>query len=456
MFRVVRNPAGWRIGFVAGAVCLCSLFPAAILSQSNPVDPTNIASFEEDESPFEYGGFIRETVHGIKNPGPEISGVSRNFLLSSQTTLRLGAKYKNENWTVNGEGNLSGIFGNYMDSPLFNFLWMGRVRNRFLFVDDYELHNSYIVRKEVHRLSVSYATSKIKVTVGRQAISWGQGRFLNPIDLITPVGPFILDMEDIPGADCLSFSYYLSSFNLIDVVIVPYRRMDRARTGKMTSKDTNAIVRFKGTRDNLDYMLVAGTHFHSAVWGFDLSLTKWDASFRAAYLGRAEEELSQYPYYTGENLPPSVVHQVVIGFGYAFFKKLRTNMELFYNSGPYSRDEALRLNSGDAQIFESGLVRPRNEDGSYFRTEGRIMTEHPLLVELSLGFDVTDFLAFTVFALADPEGRSAYYGPSLSYSLSDEAVLVAGAQLFSAPADAQNSEFAGVESIGYAFLRWHF
>ena len=442
---------------VASVFLICTSFPnlTAETPKKENDFPESYSGFTEEENPFTVKGFIRQMVRITDaTETPENKGT--DYPSDSVTSIRLGFLYEKSNVKFEFEGNKDIIFSNYMDEPSFDFTWMRRNRNRLLYMEDQGRTDSYFTRDFVHRMYWSYNSEKFKFSAGRQAISWGQGRFLNPLDLITPTGPFILDIEDVAGSDSVDFTYYLGTYNMIEAVIIPYRRKDNPDLGDLRYLDTNSLLRFKGTHRNLDYSLIGGHHFHSWVWGVDLSLTAFDASFRFAYLGRSERNLTEYPHYNQDDLPPQVSHQVVLGTGYKFFNKLSTNFEIFYNSACYSKNPAFRENLSDEALISTDYRPPYSADETFFATSGRITTKNPVLIELSLSHEVTDLITASIFFIGDPAGRSAMYGPSLNYNISDNAVISGGGWLSDVPSDKEHAEFSSINPMGYLFMRMHF
>ena len=418
------------------------------------VSESDIDDLSGDNSDWKLSGFIRELIQGSESSlHPDIRPVK--YPAASRSTLGLASLYEKDKLKLDLQLRGDYIFSNYNDSPAFDAAWNRRIRDRFFYLEYNHRTDSYINLIYVHRMYATYNGEKTKITLGRQAISWGQGRFLNPLDLITPVGPFVIDIEDIPGADAINAVYYINSLNMIEGVIAPYRRYDRPNLKKIYYRDTNTLIRFKGTAGNLDYFTVAGYHFHSWVWGFDLNYTVFGASFRFAYLLRGESKLRDYPYYA-DDLPPIISHQAVMGASYTFFKKIQTNFEVFANSAYYLNDPALKENMREENTIAAGFQPPANNDGTFFRVSGRIITKNPVLFEASIGYAATDLLNVSVFAIGDPIGRSAMFGPSFSYSLSDEAVLSFGAWTFSLPSDRERAEFGDAEPMAFMYLRWHF
>lgn len=60
----------------------------------------------------------------------------------------------------------------------------------------------------IDRLVLSARLNKVDLTVGRQPVSFGAGRFFTPMDLVNPFGPATIDSEFKPGVDALRVDAY--------------------------------------------------------------------------------------------------------------------------------------------------------------------------------------------------------------------------------------------------------
>lgn len=423
-------------------------------ADANPkIDVTD----SSDEGPFLFTGFFRQTLHGSQSTLPREKRI-RKELLSSYSRLRLEASWKDEEevWRAQASGNADFIFSNYMDSPEFDLYWKTRIRNRLFSMENINDEDEYLIRSDVHRLWVSWAAEDLDLKFGRQVLSWGQGRFINPMDLITPSGPFITDIEDIPGADIASAVYSINSFDMIEIVVAPYKRLDNTDLGKLENRDANALARYKATYDNLDYSVLAGYHFHSHVFGTELTLTHWDANFRMSWLARDEGKLADLPYYDAENLPAQTTHQGTIGVSYAFWGKLRTNLEFLLNSAYYKKDLALQSHLEQELAVRNRFTRADSVDSSFFRTEGRIFTKNPYLIQFSLSYDLDELWSLGFMTIADKEGESIFLSPTITYSFSDEGVWALGAWLFEDYGYPGEGEFENLPPSVYTYIRIHF
>lgn len=74
------------------------------------------------------------------------------------------------------------------------------------------------VTHRVDRLVVSAALPHVDLALGRQAVSFGSGRFFTPLDLVNPFHPATIDTEYKPGVDALRADVYAGTAGRVTVV----------------------------------------------------------------------------------------------------------------------------------------------------------------------------------------------------------------------------------------------
>ena len=102
------------------------------------------------------------------------------------------------------------------------------------------------------------------------------------------------------------------------------------------------------------------------------------------------------------------------------------------------------------------VISPDRYDSSYFRTTGRIITKNPVLLELLLGYDVTELLSTTFFLIGDPYGKSAFFGPFVTYNITDNITWTIAGQYFYLASKDTNPEFKGAQSSIFSYIKWYF
>ncbi|HIP23983.1 MAG TPA: hypothetical protein EYG79_10380 [Rhodobacteraceae bacterium] len=75
----------------------------------------------------------------------------------------------------------------------------------------------------IDRLSVSYASQRFVLKLGRQAVTWGAGLVFRPSDIIAPFAPNAIDTAYKPGVDMAYAQVLFDNGNDIEAVFVPRR-----------------------------------------------------------------------------------------------------------------------------------------------------------------------------------------------------------------------------------------
>jgi hypothetical protein len=73
-------------------------------------------------------------------------------------------------------------------------------------------------RGRTDRLWLSWEEGPARVTLGRQAVSFGTGRFFTPLDLVSPFSPATIDSEYKPGVDALRIEAFSGVSSRLTVV----------------------------------------------------------------------------------------------------------------------------------------------------------------------------------------------------------------------------------------------
>ena len=77
-----------------------------------------------------------------------------------------------------------------------------------------------IVLQNLDRLNYQYSTQKADLTLGRQVISFGSARFINPTDIFIPFNIQTLNQEYRVGIDALRYQASLGDFSIIDTGVI--------------------------------------------------------------------------------------------------------------------------------------------------------------------------------------------------------------------------------------------
>lgn len=108
---------------------------------------------------------------------------------------------------------------------------------------------------DLDRLAVSIRTSAADVTLGRQAITWGDAQIFPVADLWARFSPFELDTEEKPGVDAVRVLTYPAPGLELDAVVADRGRRD----------DISAGLRASLSLPGADVYLAGGRLWHEAM-----------------------------------------------------------------------------------------------------------------------------------------------------------------------------------------------
>lgn len=225
-----------------------------------------------DDAHYEYGGHTKLRLVAQAFPDDsvfhELAGASSSDIGGD---LRLSFNAGKGHWTfdaayqfiaVNGESvelsrNLpaGGIFSSRVpndDRRLFDLTKTMR--------DD----GKTAVLNRLDRLWLGYASEKMVVEFGRQALSWGNGFFYAPMDLVNPFDPTAIDTEFKSGDDMLYSQYLLDNGADVQGAAV-FRR--NPLSGDVESDEGTVAAKYHGFAGDAEYDILVATSYDDTVVG---------------------------------------------------------------------------------------------------------------------------------------------------------------------------------------------
>ncbi len=249
------------------------------------------------------------------------------------------------------------------------------------------------------RLVIESTIGSTEWAIGRQPISFGQGRFFAPLDLVSPFHAATIDSEYKPGVDALRFGVYPTMSTEITAVA--------AYTGDWEVDAMVFALYAQHTIGVTDLGLFAGAIRGDAVGGLsavsalgpvgvygDLAVT-----MPGSIKGDDEDEV--------EEEDPFV--RVALGFDHRLTGTTSVGLELYHQSlGAASPDEYLDFASSERF------------------GRGELWTMGRTYAGLSVLQEITPLTMLSVAALTNLEDGSALLLPSLALSIAENADAVLG------------------------------
>lgn len=164
------------------------------------------------------------------------------------------------------------------------------------------------VLHNLDRFNVQFQFNQAELTLGRQVLSFGLARFINPTDIFKPYGLLALDQEYRVGIDAVSFRKYLGLFSVIN-------------GGWVSMEDGNALfVKAKHTMDRVDMELLALDLPNANLLGFSLQTSLQNNSlwFESASMLAKDKTFTDY-------------NRTSLGMDMSFFTDSLLSFELHYN-----------------------------------------------------------------------------------------------------------------------------
>jgi hypothetical protein len=247
-----------------------SWLPALLLAASAAI---------ADNASYDFGGHTKARVVGQTYPSDSLF---RDLVGSSSADvageLRLDFSAKNEHWSFHADYQLLGLYSEFLplgmpndDARLFDLTK----------VISESSDNAWLHRLD--RLWAGYAGEKLVVRVGRQALSWGNGLFFHPMDLVNPFDPTTIDTEYKTGDD-MAYAQYLRN-NGDDIQGAAVFRRDPL-TGDVEGDQGTVALKYHGFAGEREYDVLIGedsgdtviglggvTSIGGAVWRADIVIT---------------------------------------------------------------------------------------------------------------------------------------------------------------------------------------
>jgi len=379
-----------------------------------------------DDSNFDFTGHTK--INLIGQSYPDDSALQNLFGASStdaQLDARLNVQWRNAGWGFNADYQLFALHGDSIGlsagiPPEFDII-VNRLPN-----DDRRLLNLTDVISDsgdnalLHRLDrlwLGYSSEKTVLRFGRQALSWGNGLFYAPMDLVNPFDPATIDTEYKAGDDMLYAQYLRDSGD--DVQAAAVIRRD-ASSGDVESGVATYAAKYHGFAGESEYdVLVAksygdtvlgagfGRSVGGAHWGSDLVITDSGSDTYVQFV----TNLSYSWVFKGKNMS-GVLEYHYNGFGQSDGR---------YDPQSLAQNPELLARLVRGQLF----------------TLGRHYVASSVLVEMTPLWTVTPVLLANI---GDP---SALLQLMSNYSLGDNMTLIGSINL---PLGADGTEFGGIET----------
>ena len=383
-----------------------------------------------DQTSYEFGGHIK--TRGTIQTFPDDSAIralTGSNAKDLDTELRLPFSADRGPWDFKTDGQVIVLYGDTVEftrelveqSPVFETLF-GRLPNDdrrwWDLTNTIEDEDKRAVIGRLDRLSVGYTGATTAVRFGRQAISWGNGLFFAPMDIVNPFDPTQIDTEYKAGDDMLYGQYLRQNSDDIQATYVVRRN---PATGKVESDQATLAAKYHGFAGAAEFDVLAARHYGEAVGAVGASRDVGGAVWRAdLVLSDTDEE--------------GVVAQFVTNVSYSWVwggKNVSGSAEYFFN-GFGQRDGCY----SPACLADNPALVKRVARGQIFNL-GRYYLAGSLMIEMTPLFTLTPNLFWNT------DDGSALLQVVTQNSLGDNLVLLGALGL---PIGPSGTEYGGIET----------
>ena len=193
-----------------------------------------------------------------------------NTLTADQQSLRLMLEesFKDGQWSFHVKSariHLTDIlYSSEHSSDLFRYK---KLSSNWL--EEKESNNTTVMGYDVDRAVFQQRFKKTTLSLGRQAIDWGSGRFWQPLNVLGSFAPTDLDTDYKPGIDAARLDWFPSNFSSLTAVYAA-----SPNDNATVDKTTNAVVHYKSQLGKeSEFSLLAGGVIGNRVLGASFEST---------------------------------------------------------------------------------------------------------------------------------------------------------------------------------------
>ena len=379
-----------------------------------------------DDNATEVGGHTKFRLVGQTYPEDSVfRDVTGSGALDAAGDLRLNFSTGQGGWTFKSDYQLFALRGDGVELSQQLGDFAGLVSGRFpedqrrLFDMTGVLHDGSrsVVAHRLDRLWLGYASEKTVVRIGRQALSWGNGLYYAPMDLINPFDPATIDTEFKTGDDMVYVQHLRDSGDDLQGAIV-FRR--DPLSGDVESGQTTAALKYHGFIGEHEYDLLVAQSYDDWVLGVGGVRSVGGAVVRGDIVVTDTDS--------------DTFAQVVANVSYSWIwggKNVSGALEYYFSEfGQRSGRYDLASLAANADLLNR-LAR-----GELF-TLGRNYLAGSLMIELSPLWTITPTL------LGNIDDPSALLQLVTQYSLSDNMTFLGSLNV---PLGPKGTEFGGIEA----------
>jgi len=225
-----------------------------------------------DETQVDFDGHTKTRLIGQTFPSNSIfHNLTGSDSYDVETDLRLNLDVDKGPWSFNASYQLFALYGErveYMrelqqDSAPFFYRFPEDERRLSDLTDIISDDNKFAALHRLDRFWLGYTNDNTVLRFGRQALSWGNGLFFSPMDIVNPFDPTAIDIEYKSGDDMLYAQFLRDNGNDVQAAVI-FRR--NPETGNIESDKSTVSIKYHGISRDTEYdILFAINHNNTTI-----------------------------------------------------------------------------------------------------------------------------------------------------------------------------------------------
>ncbi|MCP4669958.1 MAG: hypothetical protein GY857_01510 [Desulfobacula sp.] len=277
-------------------------------------------------------------------------------------------------------------------------------------------------KQNIDRAFFTYSTESFDFFAGRQAVSFGSGRFINPTDVLVPYPLTQIDKEEREGVDALRLKLPISEMGEFDAGVI------FGEKGK--NKNNAYYLNAKYPVLNWDTSVMIMQFRENMLLGLDL---QGEISGAGIWLESAHVIAKNSDDY----------FRLSIGLDFNFPWDLYTFAEYHYNGAGVVKSEDYHSNSSTQPYIDGGVY---------------LLGQHYLT--LGLTYEISPLIGFSQSVIVNLDDSSFLFSPKVEYNILENQYIDFGVFLGvgekSRSQSALKSEFGAYQDSAYIGYRVYF
>jgi hypothetical protein len=138
--------------------------------------------------------------------------------------------------------------------------------------------DDYFFYHRIDRFNLNLESDLGRLTIGRQAVTWGNGLVFNPMDVVNPFSPYDTERDYKKGDDILHFETVFEKGDDLQFLYAPRRD---SGSGNIKLSESSTAVKYHLLLSDYELDFMAARHYEDTLLGMGCIGTIWDAVWRS-------------------------------------------------------------------------------------------------------------------------------------------------------------------------------